>query len=353
MNFTIKRATKEQSRLRLALIGPSGSGKTYSALAIAVSLGKRVCLIDTERGSASKYADLFAFDVLALDTFAPDTYVAAIECVTREGYDVIVIDSLSHAWMGKEGALEQVDKSAKRSNSGNSFAAWRDVTPMHNRLVDALVSAPLHVVATIRSKTEWVMEEVRGKMTPRKIGMAPIQRDGLEYEFDVVGDMNLDNELVVTKTRCPAMSQKVFAKPGADVALLLNAWLTTGAPATARPVLAVVPPPATRPASVPPPAMHDGGAASALWSAFSAELSQAPTVEALRAIGVRVAAAAKAQKLTLEQTAKLRDLAATTKAAILAPRPVAEVLAGNPLPESWGGAPAEATGSGPFPSASA
>lgn len=225
------KATKTQARLRLALIGPSGSGKTYSALAIATRLGQRVAVIDTERGSAAKYADLFDFDVLELHSFGPDVYAQCIRDAAAEKYDVLVIDSLSHAWMGKDGALERVDAAQKRSNSSNGFAAWREVTPQHNALVDAILAAPMHVVGTIRAKTEYVQEkDDRGKTVIRKVGLAPVQRDGLEYEFDLVGDMNIANELVVTKSRCPALTGGVFLRPGEDVAAILRAWLTDGAP---------------------------------------------------------------------------------------------------------------------------
>lgn len=237
-NFAFHPATKSRARARIALVGPSGSGKTYSALAIAAGLGKRVAVIDTERGSASKYAGLPgmpAFDVLELDTFAPETYVAAIAAAGSAGYDVLVIDSLSHAWMGKDGALEQVDRAAKRSQSGNSFAAWRDITPKHNALVDAMLACPCHLIVTMRAKTEYVMEtNSRGKQEPRKIGLAPIQRDGMEYEFDVVGDITLDHELIISKTRHPAFDGRVIKLPGRDFGVAIGEWLSDGTPAPAR-----------------------------------------------------------------------------------------------------------------------
>lgn len=227
--FAFKPATKKQSRLRMALMGPSGSGKTYSALAIAAGMGARVAVVDSERGSASKYADKFKFDVLELTDFDPANYIKAIAAADAAGYDAIVIDSLSHAWMGKGGALEKVDQAQKRSNSGNSFAAWRDVTPLHNALVDAMLQSRAHLIVTMRSKTEYVMEENdRGKKVPRKVGMAPVQRDGLEYEFDVVGEMTLDNDLSITKTRCDALNGKWINKPGAALAKTLLGWLTDG-----------------------------------------------------------------------------------------------------------------------------
>lgn len=226
MTFTFTPATKKNSRLRMALIGASGSGKSYSALKLGVELGGKVAAIDTERGSLAKYSDLFKFDVLELETYGPQVYVDAIESAAAAGYDVLIIDSLSHAWNSKGGALEQMENAKTRQRSGNSFAAWREVTPIHNAMVDAILNAPLHIIATMRAKTEYVQEkDDRGKTTIRKIGLAPIQRDGLEYEFDVVGDMDQDNNLIISKTRCPALTGQVFKEPGAEVASLLSEWL--------------------------------------------------------------------------------------------------------------------------------
>lgn len=229
MQFT--RASKKQSRLRLGFVGPSGSGKTFSAIKVARELvgpNGRIAVIDTEHGSAAKYAGEFDFDVLELETFAPTTYVDAIHAAEDAGYDVVVIDSLTHAWTGKEGALEQVDNAAAR-NRGNSYVAWRDVTPQHNALIDAMVGSKIHVIATMRAKTEYVLEDDgKGKKVPRKIGMAPVQRDGMEYEFDVVGDLDQDHKFIVTKTRCAALDNKVILKPGRELAETLRNWLTDG-----------------------------------------------------------------------------------------------------------------------------
>ena len=224
-----KKAIKSQSKLRLALIGTSGSGKTFSALSIASNLTQNIAVIDTEHGSASKYADKFNFDVLELSSFHPQQYINAIQAASNAGYEVLIIDSLSHAWMGKDGALEQVDRIAKRSQNGNSFAAWRDVTPLHNQLVEAIVSSKCHLIATMRAKTEYVLEpNEKGKMAPRKVGMAPVQRDGLEYEFDVVADLDLDHNFIVSKSRCFELSNQVINKPGQNVADILKNWLYSG-----------------------------------------------------------------------------------------------------------------------------
>lgn len=236
-------AKKYQSRLRLGLAGPTGSGKTYSALAIASGLGAKIALIDTEHASASLYADRFAFDTLNLSDFDPRNYMEAI--TAAEGYDVLVIDSLSHAWAGKGGALEMVDKARARSQSNNSFTAWKDITPLQNRLVDAILGAPMHVIATLRSKTEYVIETVNGKAQPRKIGLAPVQRDSIEYEFTVFGEMNAEHQLVVTKSRLAELSDQVIDRPGAPLAAQLLAWLSGE--------------PAPEPAPAPPPAAPQNG----------------------------------------------------------------------------------------------
>lgn len=230
MTVEFRKATKRNARARVALIGPSGSGKTFTALRIACALGQRVAVIDTEHGSASKYADRFNFDVLELEDFAPQQYIEGIKAAEVAGYDVLVIDSLSHAWAGKGGALEMVDRAAERG--GNSYAAWRNVTPWHNRLVDSIIACRCHVIATMRAKTDYVIEQdgKGGKTTIRKVGLAPVQRDGMEYEFDVTADLSPSHSLLVGKTRCPELDGKSFSFPGEDVAEILKAWLTDGAP---------------------------------------------------------------------------------------------------------------------------
>src|SRR5215831_1863771 len=221
-----KRAVKTDARLRLALDGPPGSGKTYSALKIATELGGPIALVDTEHGSASKYADEFEFDVLELSSYHPQNYIDALVAAEKAGYKVCILDSLSHAWAGKDGALELHDKAVAKSKSGNSYVAWRDVTPLHNKLVDAMIASDMHVIATMRTKVEHVQEkDSKGQTVIRKVGMAPIQRDGVEYEFDVVGDLDHSNKLVVSKTRCSALNGEVFEKPGKEFTAILKGWL--------------------------------------------------------------------------------------------------------------------------------
>jgi hypothetical protein len=224
-------AVKKALKGRMAIIGPTGSGKTYTALAIATAMCKKVAVADTESKSASKYADLFKFDVIEMDEFSPQTYIAVIEAAEAAGYDGLVIDSLSHAWSGKGGALEMVDNVAKRTNTGNNFAAWREVTPWHNKMIDKMIRSKLHLFVTMRSKMEYVMEkDAGGRTTVKKVGLQPIQREGMEYEFDVVGDVNTEHDFVVTKTRCPQLDGRVYQKAGKDVASIFAAWLDAGIP---------------------------------------------------------------------------------------------------------------------------
>ena len=235
MAIQFKRAVKSQAKARIGLIGPSGSGKTYTALLLAQTMGQRIAVIDTEHGSASKYADEFTFDTLELTDFHPQNYIDGIKAAGQAGYDVIIIDSLSHAWAGSGGALELADKGALKY-SGNRFAAWRDVTPLHNQLIEAMLSSPAHVIATMRSKMEYIQtQDSKGKTIIRKVGMAPIQRDGMEYEFDIVGDLDIDHNLIISKTRCRALDGVVINKPGKELAETVKAWLSDGEPLPDKP----------------------------------------------------------------------------------------------------------------------
>lgn len=221
-------ATRTSTKARIALCGPSGSGKTWTALALAHALGERIAVIDTERGSASKYAGVngWKFQTVAPGTFAPDALTALLAEAGQEGFDVLILDSWSHYWMGVDGMLEQVDKRAKH---GNNFSGWKEVRPDERRMIDALISYPGHVIATLRVKTEYVLEENdRGKKVPRKIGMKPEQREGAEYEFDLVGDLDYENTLTVTKSRIPALTRAVIREPGADLGHTIRAWLEDG-----------------------------------------------------------------------------------------------------------------------------
>lgn len=228
MSITFVPATRAASKARIALTGPSGSGKTYTALTVAHELGDRVAVVDTERGRASLYAGLngWKFDTLNPTSFSPQSLTEALGVASGAEYPVLVVDSMSHYWMGVDGMLEQADRRAK---GGNSFSGWKEVRPDERRMLDALASYPGHVIVTLRVKTEYVIEDnERGKKVPRKVGMKPEQREGIEYEFDVVADLDLDNTLSVSKTRVPMLHGAVIPKPGPEFAATIRDWLADG-----------------------------------------------------------------------------------------------------------------------------
>ncbi|MBV5308383.1 ATP-binding protein [Chromatium okenii] len=223
-----RKAERKQAKLRLALCGPSGSGKTYSALLIAQGMQpSKVALIDTERGSAELYADLIPYDVAPLNPpYTPQRYIDLIHGAEKADYDVLIIDSLSHAWTGIGGVLEMHDKAAAATR--NSFTAWREVTPKHNALVDAIIGADLHVIVTMRTKTAYDMVDDNGKKKPVKIGLAPVQREGVEYEFTTVIDLAVEQHVATAaKDRTRLFDGQHFV-PSVATGAALREWLLTG-----------------------------------------------------------------------------------------------------------------------------
>ena len=198
----IRKAVRRKAKLRLGLVAPSGAGKTYSALQLAFGLGGKIGLIDTEHGSGDLYAHLGEYDIINLAApYTVDKYRKAIKAFEDAGYNVIIIDSLSHAWAGEGGLLDKQGKIAD-SGKGNSYTAWRTITPEHNGLIEAMLQSPAHVIATMRAKVEYVIEKNdRGRDTPRKVGMAPVQREGMDYEFTVVFDLDTNHYASASKDR--------------------------------------------------------------------------------------------------------------------------------------------------------
>ena len=233
-----KKATKKQAKLRAALFGPSGAGKTFTGLRIATGLGGKIAVIDTERKSASKYADMteedartrgllkpFEFDTCELDDKSIDGYCEAIQAASRD-YDILVIDSLSHGW---QQLLERVEKLAQAKYKGNTWSAWSEGTPEQRQLVDAILDFPGHVIATMRSKTEWTtVQQSNGKSAPIRVGLAPEQGKGIEYEFDLLLELSVDHVCNVLKDRTGKFQDKLIDKPGEDFGKSLAEWLNNG-----------------------------------------------------------------------------------------------------------------------------
>lgn len=226
-------ASKEGFYLRMAMVGPSGSGKTWTALTIASQMaalaGGKIAVLDTEGGSSDRYKKFFKFDRLILSkNFSPQEYINAINAAAYHDYSVIVVDSFTHAWNGAGGVLDIADK-AGQSKGGNKFAGWSIARPAQNSLAEAVLNAPIHIIGTMRSKTEYVLQPDprTGKDKPVKMGLAPVQSEDFEYEFDVVVYMDMDHQMTVTKTRCPDLD-KLQSDDTAFVSNTLYAWTTDG-----------------------------------------------------------------------------------------------------------------------------
>ncbi|MBQ0399315.1 ATP-binding protein [Providencia rettgeri] len=225
------KALRKKAKLRLALTGPSGSGKTYGALEIAKGLGGKTALIDTEKGSASLYSDRFNFDVLELDPpFTPERFIEAIGAAQEAGYDNLIIDSITHEWSGSGGCLELLDGLAKAKYRGNTWSAWSEITPRHNAFLDAILRSDLHIIATMRSKTETAqVDKGNGKKGVDKLGMKSEQRDGVEYEFTTVLDLNHETHTAMaSKDRTGLFSNAEVTQLNESTGKKLMDWLNDG-----------------------------------------------------------------------------------------------------------------------------
>ncbi len=227
------KAERKKSKVRLGLIGPSNSGKTYSSLLIArgiVGEKGRIALIDTEHHSGELYSDLTDYDTAQIaQPFSPDKYVDAIREAEDTGYDIVIVDSLSHAWAGTGGVLEMHEAATIASPSRDSWGAWRFVTPAHNKLVDSMIQSSIHVIATMRSKVAYESGiNSRGKRAPVKIGLAPIQKEGLEYEFTIVLSLEPESHIAsVSKDRTALFDGQHFT-PTITTGETLAEWLNFG-----------------------------------------------------------------------------------------------------------------------------
>lgn len=240
--MALKQAVKHQKKLRMLVTGPSGSGKTYTALAIASALaklesGKEIAVFDTEAGSASLYAGRFTFLTDQIEPpFTPEKIISALREAEMAGVGVVILDSISHAWAGEGGILDIVNQATAASSSKNQFTqGWSKATPIQNKMIEAILRSPCHVICTARSKTEYALtKDEKGRDKPVKLGMAPVQRPDFEYEFDIVLDMSVSHVGEVTKSRFEAVADQVVEKPGEAFAKLIWTELQ-GAPVERKP----------------------------------------------------------------------------------------------------------------------
>lgn len=225
-----KKAERKQIKLKIGITGPSGSGKTMSALRLTRGLvgpkGK-IAFGDTENGSASLYSDKFDFDVVEIKPpYTVDKFISVVDSALKAGYDALVLDSISHQWKGEGGILNKKEQMDARG--GNSFTNWGKLTPEQEKFLASILHSNIHIISTLRSKQEYIVEQNdKGKQAPRKVGLAPIQREGMEYEFTTVFDVAMNHEAETSKDRTGLFTDKVFQiteKTGEELA----AWISSG-----------------------------------------------------------------------------------------------------------------------------
>lgn len=220
----LQTASRKRSKMKMSCTGPSGSGKTMSSLLVAYGLcsnWSKIAVIDTENHSAELYAHLGNYNVLPLSTpYTPEKYSEAIDVCTDAGIEVIIIDSLTHEW---EYLLDY-----HSSLQGNSFTNWSKVTPRHNDFVQKILQCPLHVIATMRTKQDYVLSEKNGKMVPEKVGLKTVQRDGMDYEFTLVFDLDIKNNATASKDRTGLFAGKPEQKLSIQTGKLIEQWCNAG-----------------------------------------------------------------------------------------------------------------------------
>jgi len=229
--------TREKAKLRLALTGVSGAGKTLGALFIAYGITRdwgKVAVIDTEHERAKFYAnrsDLgtgqFLWATLT-PPYSPERYKAFVTDAAKEvGNDgVAIVDSLSHAWKGEGSVLEIKSKIASQQGK-NSFTAWDEAGAEQTALINSILSVDCHTIITMRSKMEYALQEnARGKMVPVKMGLKPIQRNDVEYEFDIV--LDIDRNHIATTSKDTTFLDKYGTVITPELGQQLAAWLDGG-----------------------------------------------------------------------------------------------------------------------------
>jgi hypothetical protein len=226
-----QKAERSQAKARIALISPAGRGKTHSALLLASGLTSngRIALIDTENGSSRKETgkdNIPPFDIAIMHApFTVEKYITAIHEAEESGFDVLIIDSLSHSWAGTGGLLDQHAKKTENDPKHNSYTSWLTVTPKANELVDAILQSPIHIIATMRSKTDYALENG----TVLKLGMAPIARADMDYEFDIVFDIGSAHTADCSKDRLGLFNGNID-KINKDTGEKIKKWLSEGDP---------------------------------------------------------------------------------------------------------------------------
>jgi hypothetical protein len=224
----LQTAQRKRAKIRCMLQGPAGSGKTYSSLLLAFGLcgdWSKIAVIDTENHSAELYSHMGGYNVLHVNApFSPERYIQALDICEKQGMEVVILDSVTHEW---EFLLDY-----HSSLQGNSFTNWGKITPRHNDFVQKILQCPFHVISTVRTKQDYVLSEKNGKMTPEKVGLKSVQRDGLEYEFTLVFDIDMKNNATTSKDRTGLFFGQPEHKLSVETGKLINQWCNSGAEET-------------------------------------------------------------------------------------------------------------------------
>lgn len=227
MYMRLQQAERKQAKIKMGLQAPSGAGKTYSALLLAYGMindWSKIAVIDTENHSADLYAHLGNYQVLSLEEpFSPERYIEAIEICENASMEVIIIDSISHEWESTGGILD-----IHGAMMGNSFTNWAKVTPRHNYFVQKILQSKCHIIATIRSKQDYILSEKNGKVVPEKVGLKGVTREGLDYEFTLVFELDLKHQATATKDRTQLFMDKPSFVITPGTGLKIANWCNTG-----------------------------------------------------------------------------------------------------------------------------
>ena len=223
----LQQASRKKAKIKLGLQGPSGSGKTYSALLLSYGLTgdwNKIAVIDTENHSADLYAHLGSYQTLPLEApFSPERYIEAIRTCIQGGMEVIIIDSISHEWFSTGGILD-----IHGSMTGNSFTNWSRLTPRHNAFIQEILQSPVHVIATLRSKQDYVLIEKNGKQVPEKVGLTGITREGFDYDLTLVFELDIKHNANATKDRTALFIDKPEIKISTGTGKTILEWCNDG-----------------------------------------------------------------------------------------------------------------------------
>lgn len=200
----LEKAQRSNLPIKMGISGGAGTGKSVSSLLVSFGLTgdwTKIAVIDTENRASHLYAHLGSFNVLDFSPpFTPERYIQAIEVCLKAKMQVIVIDSISFEW---ENILD-----SHSQMSGNSYTNWAKFTPRHQQFVQAILQADCHVICTLRSKQDYILVEKNGRQVPKKVSMKPIQREGIDYEFTLLFELDINHRAVATKDRTGLFSDK-------------------------------------------------------------------------------------------------------------------------------------------------